>query len=104
MFTRQVTMHLKPNCVKKYTQTLENEVIPMLRSQKGFQDEISFVNTAGTEATGISMWKTREDAETYERTTYKKVITALADIIDGTPEVTTGEITNSTPHNLRHNR
>ena len=101
MFTRNVIMHLKPNCVKQYTKTLENEVIPMLRRQKGFQDEISFVNLNGTEATGISMWKTREDAEAYERTAYKKVITALAAIIEGTPEVTTGEITNSTPHALK---
>ena len=101
MFTRNVIMHLKPNCVKQYTETLENEVIPLLRSQKGFKDEISFVNQNGTEATGISIWNTREDAEAYERTTYKKVITALADVIKGTPEVRTGEITNSTPHSFK---
>lgn len=101
MFTRNVIMHLKPNCVKQYTEALENEVIPLLRKQKGFQDEISFVNLTGTEATGISMWKTKEDAEAYERTTYKKVITALSAVIQGTPEVTTGEITNSTPHALK---
>ena len=98
MFTRNVIMHLRPNSVERYTTTLQNEVIPLLRQQKGFQDEISFVNRAGTEATGISLWKTKEDAEAYERTTYKKVITALADVIEGTPEVTTGEVTNSTPH------
>jgi heme-degrading monooxygenase HmoA len=91
-------MHLKPNCVKQYTETLENEIIPMLRSQKGFQDEISFVNRTGTEATGISIWNTKEDAEAYERTTYKKVITALADVIKGAPEVRSGEVTNSTTH------
>jgi len=101
MFTRNVILHLKPNCVKEYTKTLENEVIPLLRKQKGFQDEISFVNKSGSEATGISLWKTKEDAEAYERTTYKKVITALAAVIEGTPEVTTGEVTNSTPHAYR---
>jgi len=104
MFTRNVIMHLKPNSVKQYTNTLENEIIPLLRKQKGFQDEISFVNLNGTEATGISMWKTKEDAEAYGRTTYKKVITALAAVIEGTPEVTTGEITNSTPHAYKTQR
>ena len=101
MFTRNVIMHLKPNCVNQYTETLEKEIIPLLRSQKGFQDEISFVNQNGTEATGISLWKSKEDADAYERTTYKKVITALADVIEGTPEVRTGEVTNSTPHNFK---
>ena len=98
MFTRNVTMHLKPNRVKQYTETLEKKVIPMLRNQKGFKDEISFVNRAGTEATGISMWNSKEDADAYDRTDYKKVITALADVITGTPEIKTGEVTNSTPH------
>ena len=101
MFTRNLILHLKPNCVKQYTRTLKNEVIPLLRSQKGFQDEISFVNPTGTEATGISMWNTKANAEAYERTTHKKVITALADVIIGTPKITTGEITNSTPHDLK---
>ena len=98
MFARNVTMHLKPNSVKEFTQTLENQVIPMLRKQTGFQDEISFVVPNGAEAIGISLWKTKEDAENYDRTTYKKVITALADIIEGTPEVHTYEVTNSTSH------
>jgi len=98
MFTRNVTMHLKPKRVKEYTDTLENKVIPLLRKQKGFKDEISFVNRTGTEATGISIWNTKEDAEAYERTDYKKVRTLLADVIEGTPDVKTGEITNSTPH------
>ena len=98
MFTRNVIMNLKPNCVKQYTETLENKVIPLLRSQKGFQDEISFVNRTGTEATGISIWNTKEDAEAYDRTDYKEVRTLLADIIKGTPEIKTGEVTNSTPH------
>ena len=102
MFTRNVTMHLKPNSVKRYTETLENKVIPLLRSQKGFKDEISFVNRTGTEATGISMWNTKEDAEAYDRTDYKKVIAALADVIKGTPEVKTGEVTNSTPHTFKN--
>lgn len=104
MFTRNVIMHLKPNCVKQYTEKLENEIIPLLRTQKGFQDEISFVNKTGTEATGISTWNTKEDAEAYERTTYTKVITALADVIQGKPEVRTGEVTNSTTKAFKSHR
>ena len=98
MFARNVTMHLKPNCEREYTNTLENEIIPMLRKQNGFQDELSFILPNGNEAIGISLWNTRKDAENYERTMYKKVVTALSAVIDGTPEVTTYEVTNSTPH------
>lgn len=97
MFARNVTIHLKTNCLTEYTKTVESQIIPMLRKQTGFQDEISLVEPGGTEAIGISLWKTKEDAENYNRTTYKKVLTTLADIIVGTPKVHTYEVTCNAP-------
>ena len=43
MYTRNVNMKLKADCAKEFTQTLENDVIPVLRKQKGFKDEITLV-------------------------------------------------------------
>ena len=34
MYTRNVSMKLKVNSAKEFTQTLENEVIPVLRKQR----------------------------------------------------------------------
>jgi len=56
MFTRRVSMHLKPNSVAEFTQSLEKDILPLLRKQKGFQDEITFVGQGGKEAFGISFW------------------------------------------------
>jgi len=47
MFARRVYMHLKPNSVAEFTQRLEKDILPLLRKQKGFQDEITFVGQAG---------------------------------------------------------
>ena len=52
MFARKVYMHLKPNSVAEFTQRLEKDVLPLLRKQKGFQDEITFVGQGGKEAFG----------------------------------------------------
>ena len=104
MFARNVVMHLRPNSVKQFTEKLESQVIPILREQEGFQDVISFVLPNGKEAVGISFWENEKDAEAYSRTTYKKVITALADVIEGTPEVKTYEVTTSTVHSLTRRR
>ena len=52
MFARKVYMHLKPNSVAEFTQRLEKDVLPLLRKQKGFQDEITLVGHGGTEAFG----------------------------------------------------
>ena len=100
MFARNVSMHLKPNSVVEFTRTLDQEIIPLLRKQKGFQDEIAFVAPNGQEAIGISLWDKKEEAETYSRTTYQQVQKALAKVVEGTPQVHTYEVSNSTFHKI----
>ncbi len=100
MFARKVSMHLKSNSAPEFTQKLEKEIIPLLRKQKGFQDEITFVATGGTEAFGISLWDHKEDAETYNRGTYAEVTKLLARLVEGTPKVETYEVSNSTFHKI----
>ena len=100
MFARNVSLRLKPNSVTEFTRTLENEVIPLLRKQKGFQDEITFVTTGGLEAIGISLWDQKENAEAYNRGTYPEVQKLLAKVVEGTPQLHTYEVSNSTFHKI----
>ena len=100
MFARKVSMHLKPNQVSEFTQRLEKDVIPLLRKQKGFQDEITFVLPGGKEAFGISLWDRAENAETYNRGTYPEVGKILTNVVEGTPQVETYEVANSTCHKI----
>jgi len=100
MFARRVSMQLKPNTTAQLTQKLESEVIPMLRKQKGFQDEISFVATGGAKAFGISLWDRPESAETYSRETYPQVVKMLEKFVEGTPQVDTYQVSNSTFHKI----
>jgi len=44
MFARNVSIHLKPNTLSDYTRTFENDILPLLRKQKGFKDEITFAD------------------------------------------------------------
>ena len=100
MFARHLTIRLKPNSIPEFTRTLENEVIPLLRKQKGFQDEIAFVVPGGTEAIGISLWDQKENAEAYGRATYPQVLSALSKVTEGTPKVQIYEVCNSTFHKI----
>jgi hypothetical protein len=100
MIARSVTMHLKPNSVPAFTQALEKQVIPLLRKQKGFADEITFIVPGGKEAVGISIWEKQEDADAYTRGGYPEVLKALANVLDGTPKVQALEVCNSTSHKI----
>lgn len=100
MIARNVTMRLKANSVAEFTQTLEKEIIPLLWKQKGFQDEITFIVPGKPEAVGISFWDTQENAEAYSRGSYQEVLKAMGKVLDGTPQVQTWEVANSTCHKV----
>jgi len=100
MYARKVSMHLKPNTLADYTKKLETDVIPLLRKQRGFQDEISFTAQDGKEAFGISLWDSRESAEAYQRGPYPQVLKMLEKVAEGTPRVETYEVSNSTFHKI----
>src|SRR5688572_17815759 len=100
MFARTVRMQLKPNSVPEFTQLIEKEVIPMLRKQEGFRDEITFVPSEGKEAVGISLWEQKEYADAYHRAAYPAVLKAMAKVIEGTPQVQSSEVSNSTWHKI----
>ncbi len=100
MFARRVSMQLKPNSIVELTQRLEKDVIPVLRKQKGFQDEITFVVPGGQYAFGISLWDTKENAEAYNTASYPEVTKALATLVEGTPKLETFEVANSTFHKI----
>ena len=100
MFARNVRMQLKPNSTAQFTQTLEKEVLPMLRKQEGFQDELAFVVPGGTEAIAISFWQSKENAEAYNRSAYPEVLKALNKVVEGSPQLQTYEVANSTFHKI----
>ena len=100
MFARSVSFHLKPGRAAEFTQLLDKDIIPVLRKQKGFQDEIAFVAPGGADAVGISVWDLKENAETYARGAYAGVLKALEEVVEGTPRVQTYEVSNSTFHKI----
>ena len=96
MFARSVSFHLKPGRTSEFTRLLDKDIIPVLRKQKGFQDEITLVTSSGADAVGISVWDLKENAETYARAAYPGVLKSLEQVVEGTPQVQTYEVSNST--------
>ena len=100
MFVRNVTIKLKANTAPEFGRLIENEILPLLRKQPGFRDEISFVAPDRSEAIAISFWETKENCENYERTAYPEILKTLATVVEGTPKVETLVLATSTLHKL----
>ena len=98
MYARNVALHLKPNTLSDFTKTFDTNVLPVLRKQKGFQDEIMFAIPGGTDVVAISLWDTKEHAEAYNAAGYPEVLKRLDRVLDGTPKVRVSDVISSTMH------
>ena len=98
MYARNVALHLKPNTLSDFRKTFDSNVLPILRKQKGFQDEITFAIPGGTDVIAISLWDSKENAEAYNTTAYPEVLKSLDRFLDGAPKVRVSDVISSTMH------
>lgn len=100
MFARRISIHLKPNTLAEFSKTLDQQIVPLLRKQKGFQDEITFAAPGATDVLAISLWDNKQNADAYDTSAYKDVVKMLDKVTDGTPKVGTTEVLSSTFHQI----
>jgi heme-degrading monooxygenase HmoA len=96
MYSRHVTCNLKTIKREELTQVFEQEILPLLQKQNGFNEELTFVDQDGKQVLAISLWDSKESADRYSRETYPRVLTSLARVIEGTPQVRGYEVASST--------
>ena len=101
MFTRIVELTTKPGKNKQLSDTINDKVLPILKKQKGFVDEMVLVSDQeDNRILGLSFWKTREDAEQYHRAEYSKVQETLRPFLEAEPVIRTFEVHTSTTHRI----
>jgi heme-degrading monooxygenase HmoA len=100
MFARKVSVRLKSDAAGEFIQKMEGEIIPLLRKQKGFLDELTLISQGGKEIYAYSFWETSEDAERYDRSAFKEVTGLLNGVIEGAVRIHTYMVANSTFHKI----
>src|SRR5256886_10455806 len=90
MFTRVVELVSKQGKARELSSTINDKIVPILKKQAGFVDEIVLVSDADSNRVlALSFWKTREDAERYQREQYDSVRGTLQSALDAEPGVRT---------------
>lgn len=100
MFARKVSVHLKADAAGAFIQRMEDKIIPLLRKQKGFLDEVTLISQNGKEIYAYSFWENSDDAEAYDRTGFQDVTKLLTGLIEGTMRIHTYMVANSTFHKI----
>jgi heme-degrading monooxygenase HmoA len=101
MFTRVVKATAKNGKARELCNTINQEVLPILRKQNGFVDEITLIsNTDNNQVLALSFWKSRDDADRYHRDQFNHVNELISQLIDTVPSVNTYEVDTSTTHRI----
>jgi hypothetical protein len=96
MFVRKVAARLKPNSLTQFTNLMEREILPWLRTQEGFLDLIILAAADGREVATISFWDHKGNAEAYNSNCYPEVLNTLGQLFDGNPYLKTFDVVSST--------
>ena len=101
MVARVLEFNVSADRINDLNSKLDNEVLPILRSQAGFVDAVCLHSTeeAGR-VLGISLWRTQEDVERYERDAAPRIAQSLEAILQGAPRQSHYSVDVSTFHNI----
>ncbi len=101
MFTRVVEVETKAGKGSEFSAALNEKVLPVLRKQPGFVDEINLIsNTDPDRILALSFWQTEADAERYNHEHFATVSELLKPFYERAPKVTTFNVDISTTHKI----
>jgi heme-degrading monooxygenase HmoA len=84
---RSVRFEIAPNKTEEFHTLFRNEVLPILKKQDGFKDELLLVQDQHVLA--ISVWNDMDSARKYESSIYPQLDKALRPVMSGKPTVET---------------
>ena len=84
---RSVRFELAADKNEAFKTLFRNEILPVLKKQDGFKDELLLVQDQHVLA--ISVWNDMDSARKYESNTYPRLDKALRPVMSGTPTVET---------------
>lgn len=84
---RSVRFDIATDKNEEFHKLFKNEVLPILKKQDGFKDELLLVQDQHVLA--ISVWNSGDSARKYETATYPQVDKTLRPVMSGRPTVET---------------
>ena len=101
MFTRIVECYVKREKRQEFNDTIQNRVLPILQSQAGFVDMLNLSSAEDPDRmVAISLWKSRADAERYQRDHFSGILDSIRPFLKDEPSVEFYNVETSTAHRI----
>ena len=101
MHARMIQVTTKPGQLKEFVKTMLEKNLSILKQQPGFVDAMALTSdTEGDQFVGVSIWKSREDAEKYADGQGRQVLELVKPLLQQEPTIRTFNLEASTIHNI----
>jgi heme-degrading monooxygenase HmoA len=88
MHTLIIEGTLKSGTKNDFTKAWTKEILPTLKKQQGFVEEVLLFETASPDrGVGLSFWNTKQDAEKYQREVFPRIVDSVQQYIQNPPTV-----------------
>jgi heme-degrading monooxygenase HmoA len=77
---------LKPDKANEFVKVWNSQILPLLKKQDGFVDEILLLEEGSKAPCGLSFWKSREQCERYQREGFQQAKSIVRDLMHGSPK------------------
>ena len=101
MYARMIQVTAKPGQLRECVSAFVDRGLPILKQQQGFVD--AFALTSDTERdkfVGLSIWKSKEDAEKYVNGQGRQVMESIRPLLQQEPTFGSFNLEASTTHNI----
>ena len=98
MYARRLTLQLHQNEAGDFTRIVESQVVPLLRKQPGFRDELVLIDPSRSQAETISLWNSQENAESFGKGPYSEMMNILRKYIKDKPQLQGFQVASTTLH------
>ena len=101
MYTRMIQLTTKPGHLKDCIKAMVEQGLPLLKQQPGFVDAVALTSdTERDQFVGVTIWKSREDAEKYVNGQARQVLESIRPILQHEPTFRSFNLEASTIHNI----
>jgi quinol monooxygenase YgiN len=86
MYARMIQLTAKSGQGKDLSKVMQERALPLLKQQPGFVDALALhSDTAPDQFVGITIWKSKEDADKYLGGQAGQVLESIKPLLDGEP-------------------
>jgi heme-degrading monooxygenase HmoA len=101
MFSRVVAVNAKEGKARQLAKTIRERIMPILRRQPGFVDEIVLISdTDPDQVLALSFWESREDAERYTHDHFPRINELISHLLGSAPVSRTFNVDAFSSHNI----